>query len=35
MYNRTNISNDTVNLSEIYNQLLKDELNNTSKGVLS
>ena len=30
-YNRINISNDTVNLSEIYNQLLEDELNNTSK----
>ena len=26
-----NISNDTVNLSEIYNQLLEDESNNTSK----
>ena len=35
MYNRINISNDTVNLSEIYNQLLKGELNNTSKVVLS
>ena len=30
-YKRINISNDTVNLSEIYNQLLEDELNNTSK----
>ena len=30
-YNRINISNDTVNSSEIYNQLLEDELNNTSK----
>ena len=30
-YNRINISNDTVNLSEIYNELLEDELNNTSK----
>ena len=30
-YNRISISNDTVNLSEIYNQLLEDELNNTSK----
>ena len=30
-YKRINISNYTVNLSEIYNQLLEDELNNTSK----
>ena len=29
--NRINISNDAVNLSKIYNQLLEDELNNTSK----
>ena len=34
-YNRINISNDTVNLSEIYNQLLEDELNNTSKVEIS
>ena len=34
-YNRINISNDTVNLSEIYNQLLDDELNNTSKVEIS
>ena len=30
-YNRINICNDTVNLSEIYNQLLEDELNTISK----
>ena len=30
-YKRINISNDMVNLSEIYKQLLEDELNNTSK----
>ena len=30
-YNRINIFNDAVNLSKIYNQLLEDELNNTSK----
>ena len=30
-----NISNDTVNLSEIYNQLLEDESNNTSKTEIS
>ena len=34
-YNRINISNDTANLSEIYNQLLEDELNNTSKVEIS
>ena len=34
-YNRINISNDTVNLSEIYNQLLEDELSNTSKVEIS
>ena len=35
-YNRINISNDTVNLSEIYNQLLENELkNNTSKVEIS
>ena len=34
-YNRINICNDTVNLSEIYNQLLEDELNNTSKVEIS
>ena len=30
-----NISNDTVNLSEIYNELLEDELKNTSKVEIS
>ena len=34
-YNRINISNDTVIFSEIYNQLLEDELNNTSKVEIS
>ena len=34
-YNRINISNDAVNLSKIYNQLLEDELNNTSKVEIS
>ena len=30
-YNRINICNDTVSSSEIYNQLLEDELNKVSK----
>ena len=34
-YNRINNSNDTVNLSEIYNQFLEDELNNTCKVEIS
>ena len=34
-YNRINICNDTVNLSEIYNHLLEDDLNNTSKVEIS
>ena len=34
-YKRINISNDTVNLSEIYNQLLEDELNNVTKVEIS
>ena len=34
-YNRMNISNGTVDLSEIYNQLLEDESNSTSKAEIS
>ena len=34
-YNRMNISYDTFNLSEIYNQLLEDESKNTSKVEIS
>ena len=30
-HNKMNISNDTVNFSEIYDQLLEDESNNTSR----
>ena len=30
-FNRMNISNDTINLFEIYNQLLEDDSKNTSK----
>ena len=34
-YNRMNKSYDTINLSEIYNQLLKDESKNASKVEIS